>query len=92
MQLQNCNLSLQMARNYIKFVIKFTKMRWRLWLCPRPRWGTQNTPQTPCMKLGFCPDPAGGANGTPRDPLPPEEKSAEPQKVHFSKIRPFTKS
>ena len=85
MKLHNCNLSLQIARKCIKFALKCTKMRWRLGLRPRPRWGELKTlPQTPLPEAGALPQtPMGGANGAPPDPLAAGGKSAETQKVHF---------
>ena len=96
MTLQNCNLSLQIARNCITFAPKFIKMRWRLGLRPQtPLEELKTLPKTPLSQAGALPQTplAGGANGAPPYPLAAEgKKSAEPEKVHCSKIRPFTKS
>ena len=51
MKLQNYNLSLQIARKCLKFTLKYTKMRWRLGLRPRTRWGSsKRSPRPPCRR------------------------------------------
>ena len=38
-----------------KFDLKCSKMRWRLGLCPRPRWGAYDAPPDPLVGRGLAP-------------------------------------
>jgi len=49
------NNHLNMWPKQAKFDIKCSKMRWRLGLRPKPRWGAYDAPPYPLVGRGFAP-------------------------------------
>jgi hypothetical protein len=67
-----------------RFDLKFTKIRWRLRLCPEPHRGSsQRCPDPLVVYWGSAPDPAGGANGAPQTPC--RQVSPQPSFVQFKR-------